>query len=218
MTETIAETCVYVVDDDPAARKSLGALVRSRGLACEEFETAEEFLRSFDGDAPGALVTDLRMDGMDGLELQQSLAERGSLLPVIVVSGHADVSVTVKLMAGGAVTLLQKPYDEHDLLQAIEKALQQNAGARHYSERIRSIGARLHSLADEEECVLAMMIEGQANKTMAHEARTSPRTIDRRRRRVLDKMGVDSVAELVQLVAEYRHAEARMTGRAPHQK
>lgn len=195
---------VFVVDDDHAALKSLAALVRSRGLKCQTFDSAESFLHTFNPDAAGAVITDLRMDGMNGVELQERLTQRGSLLPVIVVSGHADVPVTVKLMAGGALTLLQKPYDEHDLLEAIDAALHANARSRKRAARMLEIGNRLETLSDIEEQILRLMLEGQQNKVIAGEIRSSLRTIDRRRRSVLDKMQVDSVAELAQMVSEYQ--------------
>lgn len=198
------DATIFVVDDDHAALNSLAALVRSRGLRCETFDSAPDFLKVFNPEAAGAIITDLRMDGMSGLELQECLAERGSLLPVIVVSGHADVPVTVKLMAGGAVTLLQKPYDEHDLLQAIEAALRENHRSRSYLGRMNDIGRRLNSLSETEEQIMKLMLEGQQNKIIALELRTSSRTIDRRRRSLLDKMEVETVAELANLVAEYR--------------
>ena len=215
MTNTTDAATVFVVDDDPAARKSLCALARSRGLVCEEFPSAEEFLEVFDGTLPGAVITDLRMGGMNGLELQKSLAEHGSLLPVIVVSGHADVPMTVKLMENGAVTLLQKPYEEHALLDAIDKALEQNEQLRQCAERIQAIGARLRSLSTDEERILEMIIEGQPNKAIARETTASLRTIDRRRRSVFDKMQVASVAELIQTVNDFRAAERRLARRTP---
>jgi FixJ family two-component response regulator len=204
---------VFVVDDDLAARRSLGALVRSRGLTCREFTSAEDFLRECDLSVPGAVITDLRMGGMNGLELQQTLVNQGSLLSVIVVSGHADVPVTVKLMENGAVTLLQKPYQEHTLLEAIDRALSQNGQSRESSVRLREIGHRLAALSEDEERTLHLMMEGHANKAIARETETSLRTVDRRRRAVLDKMSVGTVAELVQLVTEYRHAASRLDRR-----
>lgn len=198
------DATIFVVDDDHAALNSLAALVRSRGLRCETFDSAAAFLNVFNPEAPGVIITDLRMDGMSGLELQECLAERKSLLPMIVVSGHADVPVTVKLMAGGAVTLLQKPYDEHDLLQAIEAALRENHRLRSHLSRMTDIGRRLNSLTETEEQIMKLMLEGQQNKTIALAIRTSSRTIDRRRRSLLNKMEVETIAELANLVAEYR--------------
>jgi two-component system response regulator FixJ len=209
MTKTPDAVTIFVVDDDPAARKSLCALVRSRGLTCEQFESAEEFLQACAVDTPGAVITDLRMDGMSGLDLQQTLAERGSLLSVIVVSGHADVPVTVKLMENGAVTLLQKPYEESALLQAIDRALQENAKSRDMAERKRTIGDRLKLLSTDEERILGLIIDGQTNKAISRETGISLRTVDRRRQRVFQKLQVGSVVELSQLVSEFRHAQHR---------
>jgi two-component system response regulator FixJ len=210
MENVLPNPTVFVVDDDPAARRSLGALVKSRGLSCREFASAEDFLRDCDLSVPGAVITDLRMGGMNGLELQQTLASHGSLLSVIVVSGHADVPVTVKLMENGAITLLQKPYQEHTLLEAIDRALGQNVQAREAAVRVQAIGHRLAALNEDEERTLQLMMEGHANKDIARETATSLRTVDRRRRAVLDKMEVGTVAELVQLVTEYRHAANRL--------
>jgi two-component system, LuxR family, response regulator FixJ len=198
---------VFVVEDDLAARRSLVALVRSRGLKCQEYASAEDFLGAADASTQGAVITDLRMGGMSGLDLQDALGKKGSLLPVIVVSGHADVPITVKLMENGAVTLLQKPYEERALLEAIDKALQKNLQARTVAERIQFVERALASLSSVENRTLKFMLEGQQNKTIARETATSLRTVDRRRRSVLNKMHVGSIAELVQMVAEYEHAK-----------
>jgi two-component system response regulator FixJ len=199
------EPTIYIVDDDPAARSSLHALVQTFGHPCASFASGNEFLEAKVLDRPGALITDLRMAGVNGLELQEELAAQHSLLPVIFVSGHADVQKTVRLMQNGAVTLLQKPYQKADLLKAVEHAIQRNAESRKMARQLKEIRERLASLSAEEERILGLMIEGRANKAIARELNASMRTIDRRRRNVLEKMKVESVTELAQKMAEHRH-------------
>jgi two-component system response regulator FixJ len=206
----LAEPTVFIVDDDPAACKSLCALVKSRGLTAETFSSGEEFQQPVEVDRAGVLITDLRMGAVSGIDLQEHLNGCGSLLPVIVVSGHADVPATVRLMQNGALTLLQKPYQECDVLAAIDRALRQNKQARQRKGRLKDTGSRLAALSKPELRILELMLEGLPNKHISKELGTSLRTVDRRRRSVLDKMQAESIAELVQMVAEHRLAQGQL--------
>ena len=200
----ISESTVYVVDDDPQARDSVCALASSMGVPAKSFSSAETFLEYYDGQ-PGCVVTDYRMTGMNGLELQESLLARGSELPVIVVTAFARTSMTVQAIKSGAITLLDKPYDDDNLWQAIRTALAEDDLRRGQKEEFAQARQRLENLSDKECEVLELMLVGTSNKAMAAKLDVSLRTIENRRRKVFSKLHVDSVAELVALVLKARN-------------
>ncbi len=202
MTEMPVEQTVFVVDDDRQARESVCALVRSLGLRAESFASAEEFLAAFTPDLAGCLVTDVRMLGMSGVELQQKLNEAGAPLPVIVLTAYARTPLTVKVMQQGALTLLEKPYEEDDLWDAIRKALAQDTNRRQQHEHVERIRGRLASLTDKEREVLDGIVAGKPNKNIARELDVSIRTVENRRRDIFAKTQTDSVAELVRMVID----------------
>jgi two-component system response regulator FixJ len=202
MTEVPVEQTVFVVDDDRQARESVCALVRSLGLRAESFASAEEFLASFTPDCAGCLVTDVRMLGMSGVELQQKLNEAGAPLPVIVLTAYARTPLTVKVMQQGALTLLEKPYEEDDLWDAIRRALAQDTNRRQQHEHVERIRGRLASLTDKEREVLDGIVAGKPNKNIARELDVSIRTVENRRRDIFAKTQTDSVAELVRMVID----------------
>jgi two-component system response regulator FixJ len=202
MTEMPVEQTVFVVDDDRQARESVCALVRSLGLRAESFASAEEFLASFTPDRAGCLVTDVRMLGMSGVELQQKLNEAGAPLPVIVLTAYARTPLTVKVMQQGALTLLEKPYEEDDLWDAIRRALAQDTNRRQQHEHVERIRGRLASLTDKEREVLDGIVAGKPNKNIARELDVSIRTVENRRRDIFAKTQTDSVAELVRMVID----------------
>ncbi len=195
---------VFVVDDDPNARESVCALVESLGLAAESFASAEEFLDGYANNDHGCVVTDVRMLGMTGLELQQALKERGILLPVIVITAFAETQLTVQAIKQGAVTVLEKPYTDNDLSTAIREAVRRNEAERAQRQRRLEIRRRLASLTDKEREVLDRIIEGVANKVIARRLGVSVRTVENRRHQVYAKMQADSLAELVQMVIEVK--------------
>lgn len=195
---------VFVVDDDQQARNSVKALVRSMGVAAETFESAEEFLAAYRPDQPGCLVTDVRMFGMSGAELQDQLLARQISLPVIVMTAFAKTQLTVEFVKKGAITVLEKPYDDDALWDAIRKALSLDAARREQSTRRRQILVRMASLSDKETEVLERVIAGKANKVIAKELDISIRTVENRRREVFEKMHADSLAGLVRMVIEAR--------------
>jgi FixJ family two-component response regulator len=204
------EPTVFVVDDQEQARKSVCALVRSMGVRGEAFSSGEEFLRRYVRDEPGCLVTDVRMLGMSGLELQQKLAAEMVRLPVIVMTAYPATRVVVRAMAAGAITLLEKPYEEEELWDAIRRALAKDAAQRAGLERQREVQLRASQLTPEERRVMNMIVSGMPNKTIAKRLDVSLRTVENRRREVFAKMGVDSVAGLVRLVIEGGLDEARI--------
>jgi two-component system, LuxR family, response regulator FixJ len=196
------EPAVFVVDDDERARKSVCALVRSLGLRAEAFSSAEEFLARYTPGCPGCLVTDIRMLGMSGLDLQERLVEQGIRLPVIVLTAFPRTRSTVRAIKAGAVTLLEKPYDEEELWDAIRKALAQEATTRAEAQRRCEIQKRASLLTPAERAVMNLIVQGKPNKIIAKQLTMSTRTIESRRHEVFAKMGVESVAELVRLAIE----------------
>ena len=196
------EPVVFVVDDDQGARASVCALVRSMGLTAESFSSAEQFLQFYKGGHVGCVVTDVRMLGMSGLELQEQLSEMGSMLPVIVLTAYATTTLAVRAMQGGAVTMLDKPYHEDELWNAIRKALSLDAQRRVEQARCQELRDRLNTLTDSERVVLDQVVAGKANKVIARRLDVSIRTVENRRRDIYKKMQAESAVELVRLVIE----------------
>ena len=198
---------VFLIDDDQAVLTSLSALLSSAGLLTQSFLTAEDFLNHLSDDSRGCVVTDLKLTGMSGLRLQEKLLQMRSHLPVIVVTGRADVELAVKVMEYGAVTLIQKPYDHNELIQAVRKALEQNAHRHTQAEFIADVRNRLDSLTDDEQQVLQMVVDGRPNKAIATTLNISMRTVDRRRSSVFEKMNVQTAPELARLLTLIEQAE-----------
>ena len=198
----IPEATVYVVDDDPAARDSVSALVTAAGLRVQSFSSAEAFLQENRPDRPSCLVTDLRMLGMSGLDLLEQLQKSSSPLPAILISAYADVPAAVRAMQAGAVTLLEKPCRHDQLITAIHQALERDASDRAVRLRKTELKKRLATLSPEEYDVMQRMVAGKLNKVVANELLISLRTVETRRHRVLEKMQADSLAELVRMVVE----------------
>jgi FixJ family two-component response regulator len=196
------EPTVFVVDDDEQARKSVCALVGSMGIAAQSFASAEQFLDGYVPGSPGCVVADVCMVGMSGIELQEELASRNVFLPVIILTAYARTPLTVRAVQAGAVTVLEKPYEEDDLWNAIRKALAQDTEKRTEHQRREEIRRRLQQLTPDERKVLEMIVAGKLNKVIAKEMDVSIRTVENRRREVFAKMQVRSVAELVRLAIE----------------
>jgi two-component system, LuxR family, response regulator FixJ len=191
---------VFVVDDDEDGRDSVCVLIRSMGIEAEPFASAEEFLACYVEGRPGCLVTDVRMLGMSGIELQEKLIERNFTLPVIVLTAFPRTRVTVRAMAAGAVTVLEKPYDEEELWDAIRKALARDAQRREGIQRQRELRSRADQLTPGERAVMDLIVQGQPNKIIAKKLEISVRAVENRRSAIFSKMQADSVAELVRLV------------------
>lgn len=197
-----SELIVFVVDDDAQSRKSVCALVRSMKLRAEPFASAEEFLADYQEDQPGCVVTDVRMLGMSGLELQEELTRQNIPLPVVIMTAYARTPLTVRAIRGGAVTVLEKPCHDDELWDAIRKALAQDAASRSEHERRRELRQRIASLTPIERKVLDLVVQGKPNKVIAMELDVSLRTIESRRKDVYEKTRVNSVADLVRLVID----------------
>jgi len=190
---------VYVVDDDDGMRNALSALLSTVGFTTSVFSRAADFLAQFKPDDPGCLVLDIRMPEMSGLELQQQLNRRGSMLPVIFITGHGDVPMAVQAMKEGAFEFIQKPFRDQDLLDRINHALQQDAENRKGVAKRAEITRRLESLTPRERQVLDMVVDGGANKVIAIDLGLSERTVEIHRAKVMEKMGARSVAHLVKM-------------------
>lgn len=191
---------VFVVDDDIAVREAVQALLASAGHVVEGFHSAQEFLQAYRQDSAGCLVLDVRMPGMSGLELQAQLNVRGAILPVIVISAHADVPMAVEAMRGGAVDFLQKPFREAELIERVQRALAQDAANRAALGEIAFIRGQIDSLTPREGEVMRMVVAGKANKVIASDLSLSQRTVEIHRSRVMEKMRADSLAHLVRMV------------------
>ncbi|MCA9153699.1 MAG: response regulator [Pirellulaceae bacterium] len=195
---------VYIVDDDPGARDSVQALVVTMGYRVASYGSAEDFLADYQLDQPGCLITDNRMQGMSGLELQQELRNRGSSLPVIVITAYADTPLTVEAMRKGAITLLDKPCREQQLWESIREALGLDRRLREARQAQVDRAGRFESLTEAERQVMELMIEGDPNKVIANKLEVSVRTVEARRHNVFLKTGTESLAELVRLYMDYR--------------
>ena len=199
---TVARPTVFVVDDDAAVRDALRFLLRSVGLAVDAFASAIEFLDAYRDDQPGCLVLDIRMPGMTGLELQEKLIERRSILPIIFITGHGDVPMAVEAMQAGAHGFIQKPFREQDLLDSINEALQKDAANRVALGELAAIRVRLASLTPREREVMDLVVHGKANKVIAGDLDLSQRTVEIHRARVMEKMEASSLAHLVRMALE----------------
>ena len=198
MTE-IQQT-VYVVEDDEAVRDSLELLLKPDSKPVKTYESANAFLKDYSDKMAGCIVLDIRMPGMDGMELQKKLNDKHSILPIIFVTGHGDVPMAVDAMKEGAVDFIQKPYREEALLEKIEAALEQDQEQRKSLDEKQEIIRRVKSLTPREREIMDRMIAGQANKVIAIELEISQRTVEIHRSRVMHKMGTHSLAHLVRMV------------------
>jgi len=197
---------VIVVDDDAGVRNSMRILLKSVGLNCTLFASAQEFLGAYQPSQQGCLVLDIRMPGMSGLELQQELNLRGAVIPVIFMSGHGDIPMAVEAIQHGAFDFLQKPIREQDLLDRIQRAIVKDGELRKSLGEHARIRSHLDSLTPREREVLDLMTLGKQNKAIAQDLAVSPRTIEIHRARVMEKMSAHSVAELVRMMLDLNHA------------
>jgi FixJ family two-component response regulator len=197
-----ARPTIFVVDDDAAVRDALKLLLRSVGHAVETFGSAQEFLDARGEDPAGCLVLDIRMPGMSGLELQQKLNEKHSILPIIFITGHGDVPMAVEAMQAGAVDFIQKPFRDQDLIDRINQALEKDSSNRAALGERNDIRRRLETLTPREREVLDLVVHGKANKVIAGDLKLSQRTVEIHRARVMEKMQASSLAHLVRMVLE----------------
>ncbi|MFT3907768.1 MAG: response regulator [Steroidobacteraceae bacterium] len=195
-------TTIFIVDDDDAVRSSLRLLLRSVGLQAEVFASAQDFLAAHDHARAGCLVLDVRMPGMNGMEMQQALNQRGATLPVIFITGHGDVPMAVEAMQNGAFDFLQKPFSDQDLLERVHRALALDAERRSELAADAAIRARFAELTPREHEVMLLVTRGKANKVIGAELGVSQRTVEIHRAHVMEKMKARSLAELVRMALD----------------
>jgi FixJ family two-component response regulator len=195
----LGEPIVFVVDDDAAARSALESLLQSVGLRVETFGSASAFLQRDAPDAPCCLVLDVRLPGMSGIELQRSLTSTGVSIPIIFITGHGDIPMSVEAMKAGAMEFLTKPFRGQELLDAIHNAIERNRAVRHGEARLAELRRRVDGLTPREREVMQRVIAGLLNKQIAAELGTSERTIKIHRANVMRKMGAESLPDLVRM-------------------
>ncbi len=194
-----SQAMIYVVDDDQQSRKAVLTLVQPMGIPAKSFASAEEFLKSYDGRRPACLVTDVRMLGMSGLELQEQLNKLGITISVVVLTAFASTPTTVRAMRNGALTLLEKPCNDDELWEAIRTGLTSDERNAQLESSRSELLERLNTLTPKEREVLQYIVSGDANKVVARKLDVSVRTIENHRQKIFQKMQADSLAELVRI-------------------
>jgi RNA polymerase sigma factor (sigma-70 family) len=195
---------VFVVDDDPSVRSSLKFLLNSMGLQVESFDSAETFLQRKPSDAPSCLVLDVRLRGLSGLDFQHELAARNIRIPIVFVTGHGDIPMSVRAMKAGAIEFLTKPYRDQDLLDAVRIALERDRARREQEKDLTDLRQRFESLTPREQEVISMVVLGMLNKQIADQLGTAENTVKVHRSRAMEKMNAKSFADLVRMIEKLK--------------
>jgi RNA polymerase sigma factor (sigma-70 family) len=195
---------VFVVDDDPSVRSSLKFLMSSVGLQVESFDSADALLQRKLPDAPSCLVLDVRLRGLSGLDFQRELAARNCHMPIIFITGHGDIPMSVRAMKAGAVEFLTKPFRDQDLLDAVRIALEKDCERRERQKEVSDLKERFNSLTPREQKVISMVVAGMLNKQIADQLGTAENTVKVHRSRAMEKMHAQSVAELVKMIEKLK--------------
>lgn len=202
MMQNNPDPVVFLVDDDAAVRDALGTLIETAGFQVEKFDCAEEFLSAYAPGRSGCLVADIRMPGMSGLDLQETLNAKGIQIPIIFITGHGDVPMSAKAFRAGAMDFIEKPVDDSQLVNRIQEALALDGKQHEEVLRKQEIWARYNRLTVREKEVMALVVESKSSKQIARELGISHRTIDTHRARIMEKMQVKSLGELIMIAVE----------------
>jgi RNA polymerase sigma factor (sigma-70 family) len=195
---------VFVVDDDPSVRSSLKFLLSTVGLQVESFDSADAFLHKKPLDAPSCLVLDVRLPGLSGLDFQRELAARNTRIPIIFLTGHGDIPMSVRAMKAGAVEFLTKPFRDQDLLDAVRIALERDRARREQDKEVMILQRRFDSLTSREQEVISMVVSGMLNKQIADQLGTAESTVKVQRSRAIEKMHAESLVDLIRMIGKLK--------------